>query len=64
MTLKLTSEHSIVIMNIACDRELCSFIFVAPTDLFLLPIVIEYSISFTFLATSEDKSLISYKNNK
>ena len=29
--------HSMVMMKMACERELCSFMFVEPTDRFLFP---------------------------
>uniref|UniRef100_A0A4W5PYB9 Uncharacterized protein n=1 Tax=Hucho hucho TaxID=62062 RepID=A0A4W5PYB9_9TELE len=51
------SLHSTVIMKMAWDRELRSFILVNPTDLDWSPMFMTCSISMTFLLTTEDRSL-------
>uniref|UniRef100_A0A3B4A8V7 Uncharacterized protein n=1 Tax=Periophthalmus magnuspinnatus TaxID=409849 RepID=A0A3B4A8V7_9GOBI len=44
---KPTSLHSTVMTKMACDRELCSFMLVAPTDRFWFPTFMTCSSSLT-----------------
>uniref|UniRef100_A0A669PSV8 Uncharacterized protein n=1 Tax=Phasianus colchicus TaxID=9054 RepID=A0A669PSV8_PHACC len=52
------SLHSTVMRKMACERELRSFMLVLPTERAWLPRFITCSISFTFLVTKEERSLM------
>uniref|UniRef100_A0A8C6M6N3 Uncharacterized protein n=1 Tax=Nothobranchius furzeri TaxID=105023 RepID=A0A8C6M6N3_NOTFU len=51
-----SSLHSTVMTKMACERELCSFMFVAPTERFWLPTFMTFSISRTHLVTNDERS--------
>uniref|UniRef100_A0A3B4C4D6 Uncharacterized protein n=1 Tax=Pygocentrus nattereri TaxID=42514 RepID=A0A3B4C4D6_PYGNA len=48
--------HSTVMVKMACERELCSFMLVKPTERARFPAFITCSISFTFLVTKDERS--------
>uniref|UniRef100_A0A3Q3GSV3 Uncharacterized protein n=1 Tax=Labrus bergylta TaxID=56723 RepID=A0A3Q3GSV3_9LABR len=52
-----SSLHSTVMTKMACERELCSFMLVAPTDRFWLPTFMTCSISLTLFVTNDERSL-------
>jgi len=52
------SLHSTVMRKMACERELRSFMLVLPTERAWLPRFITCSISFTFLVTKDERSLM------
>uniref|UniRef100_A0A4W5MZ31 Uncharacterized protein n=1 Tax=Hucho hucho TaxID=62062 RepID=A0A4W5MZ31_9TELE len=52
-----SSLHSMVMTKMACDRELCSFMLVEPTERFWFPTFMTCSISRTLLVTKEERSL-------